>query len=180
MRKLVCFCPLLFLLLLDCQTYGSAIDLMEAYRIANAEALKWNESAKTYFITSVDDTLESEKVKGEDGKRCYWNFDFVIEGTDKHLIITLHDKNVVNIIEAQSVVKPEYSINMDKLRISSSEAVAAAKALYGLLPGKTWAQGYHFVMENDGVMQLLSVVGLDQNGSMTRIVFNAETGQVIN
>ena len=70
----------------------NAVDLFDAYQIAYAEAIKWDKAALPYFITSVDDRIDDGFVKGEDGKRHYWNFAFVVENTNKHLIITLHDK----------------------------------------------------------------------------------------
>lgn len=156
-----------------------SINLLKAYEIASAEAFKWDVSAKPYFITSVDDPIESTSVKGNDGTRNYWNFDFVIENADKHLIITVHNKTVVSKIEAESVVNPDYIISMEELRISTEDAVTISIKNYGLLPGIDWAQGYHFVLENDGSMLVLSVVGVDETGSMNRIHFNAKNGEVI-
>ena len=52
-------------------TDSNAVDLLEAYQIAYAEALNWDASAKPYFITTVDDHIESSTIKGEDGKRNY-------------------------------------------------------------------------------------------------------------
>lgn len=179
MRKMMCIYTVLFILQSNWQPIGNAVDLPKAYKIANAEALKWDQSVEPYFITSVDDSIESENEKGADGKRRYWNFDFVIEGTNKHLIITLHDEAVVNIIEAESTVDPARIIDMDKFCISTAEAVTVAREAYGLLPGTAWAQGYHFVVENDGTTQVLSVVGRDKNGNMLRVFFNTETGQHI-
>lgn len=179
MKRLLCFCPLLILLISNWQQSGDAIDLLEAYEIAYAEAMEWDVSVKPYFITSVDDSIESKKVKGEDGKRNCWNFDFVVENTNQHLIITLHDKTVVNKIEAESYVNRDCIINMEDLCLSTANAVAVAKETYGLLPGTAWAQGYHFVLENDGSVLILSVVGLDEDGAMSRVFFNAKTRQVI-
>lgn len=158
---------------------ANAVDLFDAYQIAFAEAIKWDEDALPYFITSVDDRIDDVFVKGEDGKRHYWNFDFVVENTNKHLIITLHDKAIVNIIEAESCANNDCIIDIEKLNISTAEAVLIAKETYGLLPGTDWAQGYHFVLENEGMVLVLAVVGLNESGEMSRIFFNAETGTVI-
>lgn len=161
------------------QPCNNSVDLLEAYQIANTEAIKWDASAKPYFITSVDDSVKNYSVKGEDGTRSYWNFDFVVEGTDKHLIITIQNKSIVSRIEAESTVEPNYIISIADLHISTADAVTIARKNYGLLPGIDWAQGYHFVLENDGAALILSVVGLDENGNMKRIYFNAKTGEVI-
>lgn len=161
------------------QPRSGSIDLLKAYEIASEEAIKWDASAKPYFITSVDDSVKSYSVKGTDGTRSYWNFDFVVEGTDKHLIITIHNKRIVSRIEAESTVNPDYIINITDLHISTADAVTIARNNYGLLPGIDWAQGYHFVLENDGAALILSVVGLDENRNMKRIYFNARTGRVI-
>lgn len=184
MKKfLLIFCFILLLLIIVFaakQPYsnGSA-DLLEAYKIASAQAIKWDKSAKPYFITSVDDSFESVFVKGENGKRNCWNFDFVVENTNKHLIITIHSKVVINKIEAESNVDSDHIINMDTICISTADAVKIAKENYGLLPGTDWAQGYHFVLENDGSVLILAVVGLNADGNMSRVFFNAMTGEVI-
>lgn len=158
---------------------SNAVDLFDAYQIAGAEAFKWDKAAEPYFITSVDDSIDTEFVKGEDGKRHYWNFDFVIENTNTHLIITLHDKAIVNKIEAESRVNNDCIIDIEKLNISTAEAASIAKETYGLLPGTDWAEGYHFVLEDVGMVLVLAVVGLNEVGKMARVIFNAETGEVI-
>lgn len=169
---------LLLVLSLLGQTRSDAIDLREAYKIAAVEARKWDEATKPYFITSVDDPLKSPFVKGADGTRCYWNFDFVVEDTNRHFIVTIHNNTVVNRREAESTVKSDYIIRITDFRISTADAVTIARKNYGLLPGKDWAQGYHFVLENDGSALILSVIGLDKNGSVARVRFNAKTGEV--
>lgn len=180
-------CMLLFVsmllpvfLLLSCHLHDDkSADLLEAYQIASAEAVKWDKSAQPYFISSVDDRLESKSVKGENGKRNAWNFDFVVENTNKHYIITLHDKTVVNKIEAESVTDSACIIHMEDLCISAVEAVTIAKENYGLLPGTDWAQGYHFVLENNGSALILSVVGRGADGTLLRVLFHAKTGRVV-
>ena len=158
---------------------ANAVDLYDAYQIACAEAIKWDKAALPYFITSVDDSIDGGFTKGEDGKRHCWNFDFVVENTNKHLIITLHDKVIVNQIEAESSVNNDCIIDIEKLNISTDEAVLIAKETYGLFPGADWAQGYHFVLKKEGVTLVLAVVGLNESGKMSRVFFNAETGTVI-
>ena len=178
---IVCYVLLLWIILFteNRSDSNSSADLLEAYKIASAEAIKWDGSAKPYFITSVDDPIESRFVKGEDGKRNYWNFDFVAENSNKHLIVTLQNKTVVNKIEATSNVNSDSVIYIEELRISTADAAAIAKEKYGLLPGTDWAQGYHFVLENDGSVLILSVAGLNADGNMARVFFNAKTGEVI-
>lgn len=176
---IVCSVLSLFLLMANLSESEGSADLLEAYKIANAEAIKWDKSARPYFITSVDDSTESVYVKGEDGKRNCWNFDFVVENSNKHLIITLRNKVVVNKIEAVSNVNTDYIIDIENLWISTAKAVIIAKDNFGLLPGTDWAQGYHFVLENDGSVLILSVVGINADGDMSRVFFNAKTGKVI-
>lgn len=126
---------LLITLFASRRSHNNSIALLEAYEIATAEAIKWDASAKPYFITSVDDSVKNYSVKGEDGTRSYWNFDFVVEGTEKHLIITIHNKSIVSRIEVESTVNPEYIINIADLHISTADAVTIARNNYGLLPG---------------------------------------------
>lgn len=182
-RVLLLFCSVLILCTFLCASKqpndNNSIDLSEAYQIASAEALGWNALAEPYFITSVDDPIESKNVKGEDGKRNYWNFDFAVKNTSRHFIITVHDRAVVNKIEAESNVNNDHIIDIQELRISTAAAVGIAKEKYGLLPGTDWAQGYHFVLENEGSALILSVVGLNEEGIMSRVFFNAKTGEVI-
>lgn len=170
---------LVFFIFLQVPHNCNAVDLFEAYKIAYAEALNWDASAKPYFITTVDDNIESSSIKGEDGKRNYWNFDFVIENTNRHLIITLHDKTIVNKIKTESYTNNDYIINMSEVCVSTADAVIIARDDYGLLPGVDWAQGYHFVLENDGSALTLSVIGVNHDGTMSRVFFNAKTGEVI-
>lgn len=183
MKGIQMFCCVILLLVklgVPNEQYDAhAVDLFDAYQIASAEAIKWDKAALPYFIASVDDSIDNGFVKGEDGKRHYWNFDFVVENLNKHLIITLHDKAIVNIIEAESCVNNDCIIDIEKLNISTSEAVRIAKETHGLLPGTGWAQGYHFVIENEGMVLVLAVVGLNESGEMSRVFFNAETGAVI-
>lgn len=183
MKGIQMFCCSILLLIelgMSNELYGAnAVDLFDAYQIAYAEAIKWDKAALPYFITSVDDSIDDEFVKGENGKRRYWNFDFVVENTNKHLIITLHDKAIVNQIEAESNVNKDCIIDIDKLNISTVEAILIAKETYGLLPGTDWAQGYHFVLKKEGMVLVLTVVGLNESGKMSRVFFNAETGAVI-
>lgn len=179
MRRILCSVLLLMIPLVSNQPQDHTADLWEAFEIASAEAVKWDASAQPYFITSVDDGIESEAVKGQDGKRHNWNFDFVVENTDKHLIITLHDKTVVSKTEAQSHTNRECIIDIKDLRISTAEAVITAREKYGLLPGKSWAEGYHFVLENHGSQLILSVVGRSEDGAMSRISFDAKTGGAV-
>lgn len=126
---------LVFFVFLHVPTNSNAVDLFEAYQIAYAEALNWDASAKPYFITTVDDNIESSIMKGEDGKRNYWNFDFVIVNTNRHLILTLHDKTIVNKIETESYTNNDYIFNMSEVCISTAEAVMEARDNFGLLPG---------------------------------------------
>lgn len=171
--------PLLAVCLAANKPHTNSIDLLKAYEIASAEAFNWDASAKPYFISSVDDPIEGTCVKGDDGTRNRWNFDFVVENTHRHLIITVHNKTVVSKVEAESSVNPDHIINMEELHISTADAVTIARENYVLRPGANWAQGYHFVLENDGSMLILSVIGLDESRSMERIFFNAKTGKVI-
>lgn len=175
-----CSILLLIKLVVSNQPYvANAVDLCDAYQIARAEAINWDEAALPYFITSVDDSMDGGFIQGADGKRRCWNFDFVVENTNKHFIITLHDKTIVNKIEADSSVHNDCIIETEKLNISTAEAVLVAKETYGLLPGTDWAQGYHFVLKREGRILVLAVVGRNESGEMSRVFFNAETGAVI-
>ena len=66
-RVLLLFCSVLILCTFLCASkqsnYDSSTDLSEAYKIAYAEAFRWNALAEPYFITSVDDPIESKNVK---------------------------------------------------------------------------------------------------------------------
>lgn len=103
----------------------------------------------------------------------------MIANTNRHLILNLHDKKIVNKIETESYTNNDYIINMSEVRVSTAEAVMEARDNFGLLPGNHWAQGYHLVLENDGSALTLSVIGVNHDGSMSRVLFNAKTGEVI-
>lgn len=182
-RSILLFCSMLMLCIFFCGSkqrhVDHAIDLTEAYKIASIEAKQWSSQAEPYFISSVDDPIKSEGIKGENGRRNYWNFDFVVRDTNKHLIISVQDKTIVSKTEAESNVNNDHIIDIREIRISSADAVDIAKENYGLLPGIGWAEGYHFVLENSGSAPVLSVVGRNEKGLMSRVFFNAKTGEVI-
>ena len=67
MRRILCSVLLLMIPLVSNQPQDHTADLWEAFEIASAEAVKWDASAQPYFITSVDDGIESEAVKGQNG-----------------------------------------------------------------------------------------------------------------
>jgi len=155
-----------------------SMDILEALRFSSAEAKKWSGNAEPYFITSVDEDTSTWHT-GENGERRYWNLFYGIPGTDRMLIITIHDKKIVHFVPVENPAGDASYIEIDKLKLSSKDALKKATALYGLLPGRTWARGYHFTMESYDGYPVLTVVGLNTEKKMTRMFFNAITGEII-
>ena len=74
---------------------------------------------------------------------------------------------------------PDPTIPYDEIKLDSSDVLQLAKDKYGLNPGKDWATGYHFTLDNIDGMPILTVFGNDRDSRFTRISFNAKNGEVV-
>lgn len=145
--------------------------LLHAYQIAYDEACKYCDKPTLYMITSIDEP-GSTSADGKNGKRRYWNTVFS-DSSDKTILITIHDKSIVSSYEIQESLDKTQLIDMTNFKFSSEEAVSIAASQYGLLPGKDWAVGYHFVLRRFSNLINLQVVGLNEKNQRTRIAFDS-------
>jgi hypothetical protein len=141
--------------------------------------LEWNQNAKLYWLSSVDNPKIKSSISGIDGKRRFWNFEFVNVETNENLIVTIHDEQVVNSIESRTAVIKNKIINMEEVTVDSVDVLKKAKEYFNLQPGENWAEGYHFELNRKNNTTFLTVVGLDTNGYFSRIYFNAIDGKLI-
>ncbi|WP_120461840.1 hypothetical protein [Paenibacillus aceti] len=115
------------------------VTLLEAYKIGQLKAIKWDPMAKLYLISSVDG--ESGSNQGYDGKRRYWNMIFSVPGSPKSIIYTLHDKEIINTIPSEDMTNYEEVFeSLDGIK-DSSDIVEEAKR--DLNPAKGWATGLY-------------------------------------
>ncbi|MGG1880700.1 hypothetical protein ABDI30_24500 [Paenibacillus cisolokensis] len=148
-------------------------------------AKEWNENAELYLITSIEETdLEKEKnyTAGLDGKRRFWNMIFAVPGTSKSIIITIHDKEIVNKLEAMNEFSSRELVYMDDIHFDSTELVKKIEGSNSIVPGNTWIRGYHFNLSRSGDKTVLGIVGLNPNDDikLSRISFDVKRGTLIN
>lgn len=153
--------------------------LLEAYHIAYHEALNYYDTPALYDMTSTDGP-GSTPVDGNNGKRRYWNTIFVDpNSSDRILLISIRDKKAKTWKEIQEPIDKTQIIDMNTLTLTSERAVSIAIADYGLLPGRNWARGYHFVLRSfDGEIDF-QVVGLNEDNKRMRVAFDGSNGALL-
>ncbi len=166
---------------IDPESYNKvrAISLNKALKIASITAEKWDSKAQLLDLTSVDDTYLNRKEDGHDGNRRAWNFIFMVPGTAKQLILTIHDKKIVNYHPVKAPVINDWYIKSEEINLTSKEAISKCISYFKVIPGQNWAKGYHFRLNKQNNIVVLTVVSLDKEGYFTRTSFNATTKQLI-
>ena len=154
----------------------SEITLKEAINIGFQRAKEWNVKAALTKVNSVDETMGGSR--GETGKRFNWFVNFMVPGTDKHLLIGISEKKVTVFKPIKQSI-PDLTITNDELKLDSTDVLQLAKDHYGLKQGKDWATGYHFTLERIDGQPILTVFGNDRNSRFARISFNAQNGDVL-
>lgn len=156
------------------------LTLIEAYKLSFEEAKKWNNKSKLYFMTSTDTSKEPRGTYDSKGKRKDWNTMYVVPETNKWLIIEIRDGQVSNTKDFNQFTPPNNKIiDFTDIQIDSSQALKKAKDYFNLKPGKNWAKGYHFVLNKQNSNLILTVVGVDDNGYFTKVIFDAGTGEIM-
>ncbi|MBW9159494.1 hypothetical protein [Clostridium tagluense] len=92
-----------------------AIRLNKALETASITSKKWDSKAELMSLISIDNPDLSIKEDGHDGNRRYWNFIFIVPGTEKQLILTIHDKKIVNNHPGKGPIINDGYIKMKKL-----------------------------------------------------------------
>ena len=181
------YCVLTIFILAIVFTYHSnssasskEFSLLEACRFAKEKAREeWSKDAEIYYVLSVDDREKESKSKGEHGKRRYWNVILAKPGTDDQMLYTIHNQKIVEKLALTEPVNNENIVDLNKIHFDSDKIVDKAKKEYNLLPGKGWAEGYHFVLRKLNSDPTVEVVGRDKKGRFIKIIFNARTGKFV-
>ncbi|MFJ8064069.1 WD40/YVTN/BNR-like repeat-containing protein [Psychrobacillus sp. NPDC096426] len=150
--------------------------LKEAIDIGFQRAKEWNVNAILTSVNSVDETMGGSR--GEAGKRFSWFVQFMVPGTDEHLLIGISEKKITVFRPIKQ--SPDPTIIYDEIKLDSSDVLQLAKEKYGLKQGKDWATGYHYTLDNINGTPILTVIGNDGDNRFTRISFNARNGDVVN
>ncbi|NOU88582.1 hypothetical protein GC102_22915 [Paenibacillus sp. LMG 31460] len=156
------------------------ITLKEAYLLGLNKAKGWDPNAALIIMTSVDDKKEGSK--GSNGKRRNWNLIFGVPETNKQLIITINDKDIINSKSNEDIImKKSMIVSLEDIKVDSPEALKQTLEKHPIEPGKDWAEGHHFGLykiEESG-KTAETVTGFD-NGKFTKIALDASKGELLN
>lgn len=155
---------------------GEELSLRQAVDLANQEVLKWNSKAQLANVISVDNPETSNKIDGNDGKRRYWNLQYVVQSEKKSMGVTIHDGQIINKWSGQENSDRGFDIQG---HFDSSDALKKAIALYDIHPGKGWAGGFHYQLTKQNKMLVMTVFGRDSESNFSRVDFDILTGQVV-
>lgn len=176
-------CCLLIIFLVFINLFGresiasdGEITLKEAINIGFQRAKEWNVKATLTKVNSVDETMGGSR--GEKGKRFKWFVNFMVPGTDDHLIIGISEKKITVFKPIRQSI-PDPIITYDDIKLDSPDVLQLAKDKYGLKQGKDWATGYHFTLDRIDGKPILTVFGNDRDSRFARISFNAQNGDVV-
>jgi hypothetical protein len=148
-----------------------------AVRTAAVRAFQWNSRAQLLFATSQDAFSETDSDDlGLDGKRRAWAVQFKDPETIRTIFIELRDGKIHRFRHSGNI-DPRPGIDVSSLNVDGKGLSAAARR-FGLLPGKGWAIGYHFVFHYDFEMgHYVEVIGRNADGSRGHLLFNALSGK---
>ncbi len=156
---------------------GQKQTLKEAVNLGWHHAIAWDSQAVLISVSSVDDEHD-EGVKGNEGRRRFWNLIFAVAEQERSLILMIRDGKVQQ-KETQDVYRAAEGIQLNELIVDSPQLVKKARKEYHLLPGVTWAEGYHFVLFKSGNIPFTAVVGLNQREQYTKIYFDPRDGSYL-
>jgi len=151
------------------------LTLRQAVDLAKEEVYKWNPNAQLSNIVSVDNPEEKNKTDGIDGKRRYWNLQFVAQIEKKSMGLTIHDGQIVNKWYGEDDSGRGFDIPSI---FDSSDALKKTIALYNIKPGKGWAGGYHFQLAKQKEKLVMTVFGRDSKNNFSRVDFDILTGEI--
>jgi hypothetical protein len=152
------------------------ITLKEAINIGLQRAKEWNVKATLTRVNSVDETMGG--TRGGTGKRFKWFVNFMVPGTDEHLIIGISEKKITVFKPIRQSI-PDPTITYDDIKLDSPDVLQLSKDKYGLKQGKDWATGYHFTLDRIDGKPILTVFGNDQDARFASISFDAQNGDVV-
>ncbi|SUA98633.1 hypothetical protein [Paenibacillus thiaminolyticus] len=153
------------------------ITLQEALELGMATAWEWDSSAVPFYLTSVDD--ESGPSSGHQGKRERWNLQ-VGTPDNKRAVIAIRKGAIEGLYPGVGPFVETHVINREEVVFDSPELLSRSKTEHDLLPGKDWANGYHFVLQVLDGKSTITVIGLDQALHQQKIVFESSSSVTMN
>ena len=152
------------------------LSLKEAINLGFQRAKEWSPNASLTRVNSVDETMGGSR--GENGKRFNWFTNFMVPGTDEHLLIGI-SKRKITVYKPIKQSSQDPTIPSNEINFDSSDVLKLAKDKFGLKQGKDWATGYHFTLDRIDGKPVITVVGNVQNNLFARVSFNAKTGEIL-
>jgi hypothetical protein len=161
------------------------LSLKQAIELAYPSALKWNKNAQLLQAINIDKDNPG-KLIGSNGKRKYWNIDFVVPDTNKIFLVTIYDGKIV---QAQDVTREgaspypkEESIILEDINYDSPQLLKKALESGNIYPSKDWAKGYNFMLKKDTEMNIPLMLVIGWNKEQTKMKaagFHVTTGEYI-
>lgn len=165
------------------ETPKTELTILEAIKLAYPSALKWNKDAQLLQGVNIDRDKSGELI-GSNGKRKYWNIDFVVPDTNKLFLVTIHEGKIVEAKdvgrEGDTPYSKEELINLEDINYDSPQLLKKAIELGDIHSGKDWAKGYNFIVRKDPEtkLPLILVIGWNvDNEKMVAVYFNATNGK---
>jgi hypothetical protein len=161
------------------------LSLKQAIELAYPSALKWNKNAQLFQAINIDLDKPGKSI-GSNGKRKYWNVRFVLPGTNRSFLVTIHkgkiDKtNAFGGTDADPYPKQEV-IGLSEIKYDSPQLLKKALEKGDIHPGKDWAKGYNFMLTKEPKIRapVMLVIGWNsEHKKMVAIRFNATNGEYI-
>lgn len=153
------------------------LTLKGALNLGWSYASDWDPRAVLISATSVDDE-EKDGVKGQDGRRRFWNLIYAVPEEKRSLILSIRNQKVQQ-IETGDLYQAEEGIEQSEIQVGSPWLVRKARTAYHLGPGTNWAEGYHFIVFKSGKTPFITVVGLNPKGKLTKIYFDPRDGRYL-
>ncbi|WP_237096867.1 hypothetical protein [Paenibacillus dendritiformis] len=153
------------------------VTLQEALALGMEKALEWDGSAVPFYLTSVDD--EFGTLSGEQGRRERWNLQ-VGTPDNKRAVIAIRKGVVEGIYPGVGPFVDTHVIKREEVVFDSPELLTRSRAEHDLLPGKDWANGYHFVLQVLDGKATITVIGLDKASHQQKIVFESSSSLTMN
>jgi hypothetical protein len=161
------------------------LSIKQAIELAYPSALEWNKNAQLLQAVNIDKDKLGKSI-GSNGKRKYWNIDFVVADTNKIFLVTIYEGKIVGAKdvtgEGESPYPKEGCIRLEDINYDSPQLLKKALELGDIHPGKDWAKGFNFMIRKDPETQNTLILVIGWNSDQTKMKaagFNASTGEYI-
>lgn len=160
------------------------LTLVQAIKLANSEAVKWDKEAMLIDATSMDSDNGIAEI---DGKSRDWNITFGIPNTNKAFLVNILDGKINERADITDESVPPLSkvyfiTDISKIKFDSPELLKKAISTTKLYPSETWMKGYTLGISKDIEKDiiLIKIIGWDKNEEkMKGLEFNAGTGKLL-